>query len=73
MIKFRKQHSPAFKPGEIWVSSSGAKVEIVSTVPYEIVDGKYDWDVVYKQSNGYVHDKNGWAFQVRYMHSSDLK
>lgn len=30
MAKFRKWNSPAFNEGEVWVSSSGVKVRIVS-------------------------------------------
>lgn len=71
MSKFRKMNSPAFYEGEEWVSSSGSRVRIKSTRPYVCMNGKWDWDVTYVQSNGVEHSKNGWAFQVRYEHVSD--
>lgn len=70
-IKLRKQTSPAFNKGEEWVSTHGGVVRIVSTRKYEMVNGKWDWDVTYIQSNGVEATKNGWAFQVRYKHVSD--
>lgn len=31
MVKFRKHSSPAFRPGEVWVGSSGVRVVVVKT------------------------------------------
>lgn len=71
MTKFRKQTSPAFNAGELWVSTCNNRVRILSTRRYANCNGKWDWDVTYVQSCGTVATKNGWSFQVRYEHHSD--
>lgn len=73
MAKFRKMSSPAFAQGEVWVPADGGKtgVTIVSTRKWDNSNGKYDWSVVYSDHRGMIHDKDGFSFQVRYMHISD--
>ena len=40
-VKLHKPTGPAFYPGEVWVSCSGAKVEIVSASRYPGATGHY--------------------------------
>ena len=75
--KFHKANGPAFNPGEVWYSSSGSRVEIVSVRKYnnmimtEEQLGISDYGVTYLQSNGSTNEKDAWNFQVRYEHVAD--
>lgn len=76
-IKFHKATGPAFAVGEIWVGSSGHKVEIVSVRKYPgaTSDHTSDYGVTYKtdpSNSEQVHEKDAWNFQVRYTHQADL-
>lgn len=77
-IKFHKAAGPAFSPGEIWYSSNGIKVEIVSVHKYPgaTSDHNSDYAVTYKtdptNSPSKIHEKDAWNFQVRYTHQADL-
>ena len=76
-IKFHKPKSPAFNAGEVWVGSSGFKVEIVSVRKYPGATNEHssDYGVTYQWSeNGKIvqHEKDCWNFQVRYTHVADL-
>lgn len=79
-IKFRKPNGPAFEKGQVWVSSSGLRVKIVSIRVYPGADisNLYisDYAVTYEwtEYDGTVrqHEKDAWNFQVRYTHQSDL-
>jgi hypothetical protein len=77
-IKFHKATGPAFAPGEVWVSSSGARVEVISVRKYlgAIGDRTSDFGVTYYVNPGVTevtHEKDCWNFQVRYTHNADLK
>ena len=78
-VKFRKITDSAFNQGEVWVSSTGAEVEIVSVrkFPGAIADHEYDYGVIYKtdplNSPEQTNEKDAWSFQVRYMHQEDAK
>ena len=71
--KFHKATGPAFNPGEVWVDSSGSKVQILSVRKYPgaTADHDSDYGVTYMQSNGDEHEKDCWNFQVRYSHIAD--
>lgn len=78
-IKFHKATGPAFAVGEIWVGSSGHKVEIVSVRKYPgaTSDHTSDYGVTYKVNTvsdnpELTHEKDCWNFQVRYTHQADL-
>jgi len=76
MSKFRKWNSPAFNEGEIWVSSTGSRVKIISVVKYPGATGQYssDYEVTYftdADKCDITHSKDCWNFQVRYEHCSD--
>lgn len=78
-IKFRKATGPAFAPGEVWVSSSGAKVTIVSVSLYKYAANlpspdNADYAVTYawvEHGSVVQHTKDAWNFQVRYTHIAD--
>lgn len=76
-VKFRKATSPAFNKGEIWVSASGIKVEIISVRKYPGSTSEHfsDYTVTYKtdpyRNPEQTNEKDAWSFQVRYMHQSD--
>lgn len=78
MSKFRKATSPAFNQGEIWVSSTGVKVEVISVRKYPgaTSDHSSDYAVTYKtdplNNPEITHEKDCWNFQVRYTHISDV-
>ena len=77
-IKWHKATGPAFNQGEIWVSVSGTKVEIVSVRKYPgaTSDHTSDYGVTYKtdplNNPTQTHEKDAWNFQVRYTHQADL-
>lgn len=76
--KFHKATGPAFNPGEVWVSSCGIRVEIVSVRKYQgaTSDHTSDYGVTYKtdpvNNPERLHEKDAWNFQVRYTHQADL-
>ncbi len=72
-VKFHPPKSPAFNAGEIWMSSSGAKVEIIGVEPWTVCTGKWDYQVIYWTDLDKTHqcNKNAWSFQVRYEHQAD--
>jgi hypothetical protein len=73
-IKFHKATGPAFNVGEIWISSSGHRVEIVDVARYLGVLSNHtnDYSVMYKSiEDGSLHEKDAWNFQVRYTHQAD--
>ena len=77
MTKFRKWNSPAFNEGEVWVSSSGTKVRIISVSRYPAAKGNYssDYEVTYyvdAEKCDKIYSKDCWNFQVRYEHCSDV-
>lgn len=77
MAKFRKWNSPAFNEGELWVSSTGGKVRIVSVSKYPAAKSNHssDYEVTYyvdAEKCDKIHSKDCWNFQVRYSHISDL-
>jgi hypothetical protein len=78
VIKWHKGTSPAFSAGEIWVSSSGTKVEVISVRKYVGATGNHssDYGVTYKtdpiNNPTITHEKDCWNFQVRYTHQADL-
>lgn len=64
-IKFHKATSPAFNQGEIWVCSSGYKVEVVSVRKYPGATGDHmsDYGVTYKgKKSGLTYEKDCWFF-----------
>ena len=67
--KIHKASGPAFNKGEVWVSSSGSKVIIISVTQYANTSGKFasDYDVTYVQT-----DPSVWSFQTRYNHIADI-
>jgi hypothetical protein len=69
-VKFHPAKSPAFNEGEVWVDSTGRKVEIIDVQHFG--DGKFDGQVFYKCDIGSVYNKDVWNFQVRYTHQADL-
>lgn len=77
-IKFHKANGPAFNPGEVWIGSSGIKVEIMSVHKYPgaTSDHASDYAVTYKtdpiNNPSKIHEKDAWNFQVRYTHQADL-
>lgn len=76
-IKFHKATGPAFNPGEVWVSSGGNKVTIVSVRKYPRATSDHisDYAVTYEwKEKGEIvqHEKDAWNFQVRYIHQADL-
>lgn len=77
-IKFHKATGPAFNPGEVWVSSTGTKVEIISVrkFPHATSDHTSEYGVTYKtdplNNPELTHEKDAWNFQVRYAHQADL-
>lgn len=77
-VKFHKAMGPAFNTGEVWVSASGVKVEVVSVRKYPgtIGDHASDYGVIYKTdpvaNPQQVNEKDAWNFQVRYTHQADL-
>lgn len=76
--KFHKATGPAFNPGEVWVSSCGIRVEIVSVRKYPRATSNHtsDYGVTYKtdpvNNPERLHEKDAWNFQVRYTHQADL-
>ena len=75
-VKFHKATGPAFNPGEVWVSSNGAKVAIVSVRKYTGGNHTSDYGVTYEwMEHGELrqHEKDAWNFQVRYQHIADMK
>lgn len=77
MTKFRKWNSPAFNEGEVWVSSSGVKVRIISVSKYPAAKSNHSssYEVTYyvdAEKCDEIHSKDCWNFQVRYSHISDL-
>jgi hypothetical protein len=77
-VKFHKATGPAFNTGEIWYSSSGIKVEIVSVRKYPNATTNHisDYGVTYKtdpvNNPDKLHEKDAWNFQVRYVHQADM-
>lgn len=76
-VKFHKPRSPAFNAGEVWVSSTGFKVEVISVRKYPCAksDHSSDYAVTYQWTEkGKIvqHEKDCWNFQVRYTHIADL-
>jgi hypothetical protein len=77
-IKFHKATGPAFAQGEVWVSASGVKVEIVSVRKYigATTDHSSDYSVTYKTDPNNKPDltgkTDGWNFQLRYTHQADV-
>jgi hypothetical protein len=71
-IKFHTPTGPAFNPGEVWVSSTGHEVEIVSIVKYpgSTSDHTSDFEVTFKSAAN-TQVKDAWNFQVRYTHKAD--
>lgn len=74
VIKFHKPQSPAFNPGEVWISANGAKVTIENVFPWPASphSDKWSFSVSYRQSDGSQATKGVWSFQVRYSHQADL-
>ena len=77
MTKFRKWNSPAFNDGEIWVSSSGIKVRIISVSKHPGAKGNHSssYEVTYcvdAEKCDEIYSKDCWNFQVRYSHWSDI-
>lgn len=73
-IKFHKPTGPAFNVGEVWQSSSGSKVVIVSVRKYANGGNEIsDYAVTYDQIGEIRTEKDAWNFQVRYSHVADLK
>ncbi len=73
-IKFHKATGPAFNVGEVWVSVSGVRVEVVgvSKYPGATEDHTDDYSVTYRNTvDGSIHEKDAWNFQVRYTHHAD--
>jgi hypothetical protein len=76
-IKFHPATGPAFHPGEVWISSTGSKVEVVSVRKYPGATSDYfsDYGVTYKtdplNNPELTHEKDCWNFQVRYTHQAD--
>jgi hypothetical protein len=76
-LKFHKPTGPAFNHGEKWINSGNASVYIDS-VQHNNTEGnncsdytiRYFW---YNSASGkkVFHEKDGWNFQVRYMHIAD--
>ncbi len=74
-IKFHKATGPAFNVGEIWISSTGSKVKIISVrrYPNAITYHLSDYSVTYYTGEGdNTHEKDAWNFQVRYTHQADV-
>lgn len=76
-IKFHKATSPAFNPGEVWVSCSGNKVSIskVRKYPGAVNNHTSDYSVFYwwiESGQVRTNEKDVWSFQVRYTHAADL-
>lgn len=69
--QIHRAKSFTFNKGEVWVDSTGHKVEIIS-VRYFGSGEKFDGQVTYKCDLGMVHDKDVWNFQIRYTHTADL-
>ena len=72
--KFHKPESPAFYPGEVWVSAEGKhRVTVVSVRRWG--NDRWDADVTFSFTEaGEVREshKDCWNFQVRYSHIADL-
>lgn len=67
--KFHKPNGPAFNVGEQWISYSGNRVTILSTRKFG--EGKFDYEVSYRQLHGPNCERDAWNFQVRYNHVAD--
>ena len=66
-LKWNKPNGPAFDTGQEWIMiSGGGSCWIDRVVKYG--DGKFDYQIHYHFSNGECSSKDGWSFQVRYMH-----
>lgn len=77
-IKWHKATGPAFNKGEVWISSGGGRVTIVSVRKYpgSTDDHCSDYGVTYEwEERGKIvqYEKDGWNFQVRYTHVADMK
>lgn len=73
-IKFHKATGPAFNVGEIWVSTAGVQVEVVSVAKYPKATENpiVDYIVTYRNTvDGSVHEKDAWNFRARYNHLAD--
>jgi hypothetical protein len=76
-IKFHKATGPAFNRGEVWVSSSGVQVEIISVRKFlGATSGETsDYAVLYKtdplKNPCSFHERDAWNFQVSYTHKAD--
>lgn len=75
-VKFHKAIGPAFAPGEVWISVSGTRVEIISVRKYPGASTNHisDYGVTYftNANKTSTHEKDAWNFQVRYTHQADL-
>ena len=77
-VKWHKATGPAFNAGEVWVSSSGTRVEVISVRRYPGAksDHTSDYGVTYftdpERDRTKTHEKDCWNFQVRYTHQADL-
>lgn len=75
-VKWHKPTGPAFNAGEVWVSTAGNMVTVVSVRKYNTTGNDIsDYGVTYEWvERGEVvqHEKDAWNFQVRYTHSADF-
>jgi hypothetical protein len=74
-IKFHKATGPAFKTGEVWYAANGQRVRIVDVARYLGVLSNHisDYSVMFMDmTDGTMHVKDAWNFQVRYTHEADL-
>lgn len=70
--KFRKHNSPAFYHGEVWTACDGSGIKAIIESVEKYGPDTFDFTVTYKYSDGTIRlERNGWAFQVRYYHTSD--
>lgn len=63
---FLQKDDPAFKFGTRWESNDGAGHQALIIRIRQWGAGSWDWEVIYVDKHGVLHDKDAQPFQIRY-------
>lgn len=69
--KFHPPTGPAFAPGEKWLAFDDSTRPVTIVERRQYGPNKWDVDVIFKDVEGFRHQKDAWFFQIRHYHIAD--